>query len=358
MSTSGQAELHSLLTIVHISDLHIGSEDSKALDNLILSLKKINRPIDFVIATGDIVNTPGFYLRKARRELNRLRTEVPGIQRLMVIPGNHDYLHLGLGAVPWLCSLLVWIGLFVCGAIWVAGQGVVSSIPPSIPIIIKWVAGPILVLFLFFLLSAAFARAGFWFFLGEFFPQHVTGGLAGLSKYFLFFPVISLEKELGISLIALNSNPWFAAAARGRVGWLQNRLLRRRMDWAHRTFGPHYVESYKIAILHHHLLPIPYEKFAESYMVLEDSAQVLRVLAEAKIDLVLHGHKHEQVDSAINLGTRASGPRNISVVACGTTSSDSDTRQHTYNLLTLQPRDGYCFLQRFAANPGEEFVEV
>ncbi len=100
----------------------------------------------------------------------------------------------------------------------------------------------------------------------------------------------------GVALVGFDSNPLFEAFAAGKVS--ENQLTdftaemntpRRAERWRH---------SLRIAVVHHHPLPIPFTsttfgtRVAESLMVFYNAGTFLRQLGDAGIDLILHGHKH------------------------------------------------------------------
>lgn len=66
----------SSLKILHLSDLHLGWRFEKSNWRQLLSATKDAKP-DLVLVTGDLVNTPWFWmLKKARKALDQLSTEL------------------------------------------------------------------------------------------------------------------------------------------------------------------------------------------------------------------------------------------------------------------------------------------
>jgi 3',5'-cyclic-AMP phosphodiesterase len=100
---------------------------------------------------------------------------------------------------------------------------------------------------------------------------------------------------------------------------------RARYDWLREQFAP--PTSFRILMLHHHLLPVP--GTGRERNIVYDAGDVLEVLQDCGVDLVLSGHKH--VPYAWRL-------ERLFVVNAGTCSSQR-LRGHTkacYNVVRLE----------------------
>jgi predicted phosphodiesterase len=79
-------------------------------------------------------------------------------------------------------------------------------------------------------------------------------------------------------------------------GWIepeQMEWLRQTRNWLLENRRTEYIRGLKVAVLHHHLIPVGSEAYvADAFMTLGNANAVLKLLAEMKVDLVLHGHKH------------------------------------------------------------------
>ncbi|MEW6363123.1 MAG: metallophosphoesterase [Acidobacteriota bacterium] len=130
-----------------------------------------------------------------------------------------------------------------------------------------------------------------------------------------------LELEAGdclVYLFSFDSNHLMAGWAKGRVSARQLKGFARTINNL-RTDGEKYKRAYKIAVLHHHPLPILHAGLLESFLVLINAGEFLRHMAQAGVDLILHGHRHRRVVSFLNLGSTSGLRRKLSVVASGTT---------------------------------------
>ncbi len=83
----------------------------------------------------------------------------------------------------------------------------------------------------------------------------------------------------------------------------------------------------RLAVLHHHPLPLPYSIVAESltsyepFLVLRNAGTLLRELWKHDFDLVLHGHKHFHSFARVGYSApREEGTRSLSVLAAGSAS--------------------------------------
>jgi predicted MPP superfamily phosphohydrolase len=174
-----------------------------------------------------------------------------------------------------------------------------------------------------------------------------------LSKRIVPFP------DLGVTFFLVDSNPLMFGFARGKVGRGQLRKLRgdlRAMTTAQRV----QVEgSVRIIMVHHHPVPIPYEG-ADPFLLLSDAHYLMQFVAENRIDIVLHGHKHRAPYSMISLGTCGGNDRVIEVLGAGAAvigTPDHDPRGHNFNLVCIEPF-GLRYVRQFFAHPGEDFREA
>ncbi len=79
-------------------------------------------------------------------------------------------------------------------------------------------------------------------------------------------------------------------------GWIEREQmvwLRQAWNWLLENRRTEYIRGLKVAVLHHHLIPVGSETYiADAFMTLGNANALLGLLAEMKVDLVLHGHKH------------------------------------------------------------------
>jgi 3',5'-cyclic AMP phosphodiesterase CpdA len=98
----------------------------------------------------------------------------------------------------------------------------------------------------------------------------------------------------------------------------------------------------RIGIVHHHVLPIAFAPGAtratgEPMMVLRNAGAVLRILADHKFDLILHGHWHKAQFTRIDFGTDDNDSYPMAVAAAGSAamSSSENTSTNCFNLITI-----------------------
>lgn len=158
-----------------------------------------------------------------------------------------------------------------------------------------------------------------------------------------------------------NSNPLVARWAKGVVSGGQLRRFQKKI--AELQQGKEFNAAYKIAVLHHHPLPIPHSEKLERFLILKNAGEVLRIFAQCKIDLILHGHKHDSAISSVNMGTAYASnqgsafsvPRRIFIVASGSTLK-AGLPENTCNIITIS-RTSQAEVVPVGAWPGTEFKE-
>lgn len=84
-----------------------------------------------------------------------------------------------------------------------------------------------------------------------------------------------------------------APVAEGEVGSAQRQWLRSEIKRLREEIGEQYHSYVKVAVLHHHCVPIVgTSPKSERFMQLLDAGDVLELLDESEFQVVLHGHKH------------------------------------------------------------------
>lgn len=278
-----------LATILHLSDLHMGRCFDRDLGDAVIAAAKEHAP-DVIVVSGDLVNNPfPRSFRAAVGYLRRLRDACPKA-KMVVVPGNHD-LKL-FGSIPWLGTrgnFEIYFGEF----------GLRDWADDGCPLrrITVWKRKARL---------AKEAVVRLWKRIGAL-PSAAT-------------PTVRAHTLAGGHVLVVNydSNSviW---NARGKVR--PGQLI--GTDAAVREQLPRLDPlALRIAVLHHHPLPIPYADKStltnqEHFLVLNNAGTFLREMAARDFDLVLHGHKHYSHFARINYQGQAQLRTEIGVLAAG-----------------------------------------
>ena len=263
--------------LLHLSDLHFGRTFDPSLWEYVEALVRRERP-HLIVCTGDVVDHGElFMLALARRQLGRLCASVPGRSPLLrVVPGNHDCGPFGNVQLP----------VFRKNFEAIFGPEPLP-LPPDLPDYLTyrdtWLPGRLWMRLRF---GALLYRA------------RVRAWLDGTRRHGL--PIVRADDADEIDealLIYLDSNAGMRLASGcvhvGELMRLQAKVLCLRDDEPlHRVFVP------RIALVHHHPVPIPHANIREGltsfepFLVLRNAGTVLRELTRCDVDLILHGHKH------------------------------------------------------------------
>jgi 3',5'-cyclic AMP phosphodiesterase CpdA len=287
------------LVVAHLSDLHVTGDIGTAYSDPIEHLRSSvpQHAPDIIVVTGDLVETPWpGSLKKARDFLVDLckKTNLPET-RLLIIPGNHDYKIKGF----------------------LGGQIVDFFTGAANPSNFK-----------------------------EVFPQF---------KY-PFISVFGDDPDLPpISVFGFDSNTTEDALnlATGRIedkqisefaNLIKNHEKRAIIDG-----------SYKIAILHHHCMPIADSETGrmtdrDAFLVMDNAGTFMTEMTRYKVDLILHGHKHYFGMSSVKMHDNRQHEHTITVVGSGTACKDG-TPEFSYNVIKVYP-DGIVSLQRWFRKTG------
>lgn len=294
--------MHPTIKLVHISDLHVGRHDESVLASLKTLLEE-QKP-KYLIVTGDLANHSYINTIQSIRVLRDLVEGLNPEPNVLVVPGNHDDYFYGVFGCKWPIS---WMAAFIF-KLYFKGYGA----------------------------KKVFISSCDYFF---------QGGRD--NRYF-----VSLDDELAFFLF--DSNPLFSVKeACGRISNNQLECFKEAHSEFISRYGDRYKKCLKVALVHHHIVPIPYSETLESFLVLKNAGEFLRILAQCGIDIAMHGHKHCSVTSYLELGTVHSGIKPLSIIACGSTSKSTEA-QFYCNVLEYY-RDGILTIMKGEAAPGNAF---
>jgi len=300
--------------ILHISDLHFGAGFNGPKWTNLLSQAQQIRP-DFVIVTGDLVNTPWFWmLRQAKCRLDELATELKfddGTDcEVWTIAGNHDTRITGLFPVKW----LKWVSL-ISAILAVAAWFLSRVILPSwLSVLVLSAAGLLVAIFLTAVTFRLLTRTNLAKAIGD--------------KHFLTTAQPSSRVPVGIVP--------FDSASVG-VSWARGAI-------SNESFGKFTAlkaqlaqekDTVWIAAVHHHPLPLPYDHGAERMMAMDNAGAFLSDLSKIPIQLVLHGHKHHQHFARIVVNSISADAAEVAVLSAGTPThgKDAGAFRHGFNVV-------------------------
>jgi 3',5'-cyclic AMP phosphodiesterase CpdA len=289
------------VTLAHISDFHFGQTVDKSLLRQVERIVTSVKP-DLLIVSGDLANHPlPWQLNRARSYLLQLaRASGLGPDRILVVPGNHDYKFFGnFGLRRW------------------------TRIPFHVEIDrlghdrSTWAR------------ISAYLRLGLvalWPF-----SDTLTDSQQSLRRWDL--------EELGLIVLGFNSTPlaqWFAT---GRVSGDQISAAGMALE------EPAQLDRLKVAVVHHHPLPIPYvstnlrNRLEESLMTFYNAGTFMRELSRRGIDIVLHGHRHFAGFTVVSYDFADQGRRDVGVLAAGSASHKSRCDPLGWNLNVVRVYD-------------------
>ena len=331
-----------MIRIAHLSDIHFGSsfnlETWRAVSELVIEFGP-----DLIVVSGDLVDHPSpEHLLAARCELEALAHRAKGSSEqsaeLFVVPGNHDVFESGIaGGQNW--------------SRWF--ERVFNSADPSAAVSVMKEK---------YNLDEEYFSSTLLGFPSKSRPQD-AGKLKQLASWLRGFSAARAKQSSSLSgditellgqelnstrvrrpcgapvLVALlDSNPIYGGvyAAGGQVDndaliALQAELSRESKQYVAR-----------IAVLHHHVLPIAFSHGGsglrgEPMMVLRNAGAVLRVLADHKFDLILHGHWHKPQFARIDFGTEDLDSYPMAVAAAGSCAkvSADNPAANSINLISI-----------------------
>lgn len=147
--------------------------------------------------------------------------------------------------------------------------------------------------------------------------------------------------------------------ADGQIGLSQRAWIERKMKHAERQFGPSFKGYAKIAVVHHHPEPIAGSGAAgERLMQLLDAGDLKALLQRHSFNVLLHGHKHIPHVKPLY----ASDSSVLTVIGAGTGACRFLEEQHTFgnnfNWIKIDPELNQLSHQVYKANPEGEFLPI
>ncbi len=169
-------------------------------------------------------------------------------------------------------------------------------------------------------------------------------------------PGVYLDAKARITFLTLDTNPWAARfSAEGKA--LRSRLNRLKRNMERHPEAAQIRTSTKILLMHHHPLPVPFHG-GDWLLQTRRVDRLLRFVAENRIDLILHGHKHRATWSHLRVGGTSGEPFFLEVVGAGAAmkKSDYDPRGHNLNLIDIAA-SGVRQIRQFFKQPGGEHFD-
>jgi 3',5'-cyclic AMP phosphodiesterase CpdA len=298
---------HENIRILHLTDLHYGKGFNADLWDDVKRNAVTLKP-HLILVTGDLVNNPYWWtFRAAQVRLDSLRNAASdGDQqpKLFVIPGNHDTRLSGLLPISWIAPVV----FFCCLTVSVGGY--LHHWPQAW----HW-AVPISAILLG---CRAISLRKFSRYFGAYIPQLPT-----------------TMKDMNLVLYPFDSATSPIAWACGNVPFSQ--FLAARGDPDQTRLPP-----YKMAIVHHHSVPIPYDSKSEAMMVLKNAGAFLSEIAALRVRLVLSGHKHHQHVSRVKINAETEHELEFTVLNTGsaTASKSPGAHGHNFSFIEIHPQRG------------------
>jgi hypothetical protein len=307
--------------ILHLSDLHFGSTFDPSLWEYVGKVLAGSDKPNVVVVTGDLVDSPSFFmLALARNELKALVQRWCGGGKdceLLVIPGNHDIGILGnYAGWPWRSKFAI------------VFSKEHAALFDRLPTYSEYTHQPL------------------WWRCAQ-----RLGWIINFAARRLLLqlnrpppgPLITESANRALCFASFDSNgkAWLASGhiSSAEISQVHGELLQRRVPDDTRTLlnlVP------RIALVHHHVVAIPYSSALESltnfepFLVLRNAGTLLRELCYWDFDLVLHGHKHLLNFVRLTFDSADQPRSELAVLAAGSaTKRQPVSGQNSFNLIKV-----------------------
>jgi 3',5'-cyclic AMP phosphodiesterase CpdA len=294
--------------VLHLTDLHCGRGFQEDLWKHLEAIVRQRKP-HAILVTGDLVNNPYWWtLRKALallEALERAATAADGKKpTIYVIPGNHDTRLTGLIPIGWISPIVAALYIVI---------SVIGYFHHS-PSAWLWTAPVALILLAY--------------------------RYCCLRKFSNFFSGYIPELPTALNDLNLVLYPFDSATSpiSGAGGYIPlSQFVSARSNVGSTTVVP-----FRLAIVHHHSVPIPYDSQSEALMVLKNAGAFLSEIAACGVRLVLSGHKHHQHVSRVTINAETDHERELTVLNTGSPTAGKYPGQygHNFSFLEIHPQCG------------------
>jgi predicted MPP superfamily phosphohydrolase len=168
-----------------------------------------------------------------------------------------------------------------------------------------------------------------------------------------------IYKETNVAIFSIDSNAksrsWWTA--QGRIDEPETRITEIATRYKAVALGckRNYNDAVKIALVHHHPLPIPYANQAdvrvEEHLILENSYNFLSSAVHHGINLVFHGHRHTHGTSGFIMLDQPDYP--LIVSSCGS-SCNLKTENSLFKIVKIS-KSGKCDMKSFLMQGDDAF---
>jgi hypothetical protein len=302
--------------IAHLSDIHAGIGFDVNLWEYIKKIIIQARP-NIIVITGDVVNSPWpLKLTQIRNELNNLSRSCGA--KLIVVPGNHDMAMSGIYKI-WPYSKFFRIIFYG------DKENKLNRFQP----LSKYYKNSII------------KRIFQWmYFYSFFFVLWIIRKIKdeGINDT---LPICYKSRESIIFCLDSNFKGDLA------TGYIQDKSIYKlnvEIEDIKQSRNPGLCFSPRIAVLHHHPLPIPYSNVKEGltsyepFLILRNAGTLLKELIKCDFDLILHGHKHFHNFSKISYGEQLDLESGIGVLSAGSsTIRYNEAGRNSINMIDIHP---------------------
>jgi predicted MPP superfamily phosphohydrolase len=333
--------------LVHISDLHFGKTFDFAVWNKVKGEILAARPAT-IIVSGDFIDSPDpLLLLAAKFELEDLCRNCGPETQLFVVPGNHDVLDFGN---IWHPGAAWWFERVMFNDTAKLRKNLEAGLHFSLGLneeTLRWAKLP----------KISRVKPDNWIW-----KQKCDGRLQSCDYHRSrrHWPSQSVHDQTLITCFNSNSSALRSIVfATGEVGGDQiTRIGMRSADPACPYCGPRRVAEgspdpehtihLRVAVLHHHALPIAIpsksrikqgsESRLEPFLILKNGGDLIHELQRHRFDLVLHGHKHRPQFARIELQADNREGYPLLVLAGGSTAKkDEDAPDNTLRIIRTEP---------------------
>jgi 3',5'-cyclic AMP phosphodiesterase CpdA len=164
-------------------------------------------------------------------------------------------------------------------------------------------------------------------------------------------------RQRNLTFLTLDTNPVGAAfSAEGKAIARRLRRLKKHIDRHEHASAIR--ESTRILLMHHHPLPVPFQG-RDWLLHTRRVDRLLHFLAEHRVDVVLHGHKHRASWSHLRLGLASAEPCFVETLGAGSAfkDRDADPRGHNFNVVDVSDRGVRHVRQYFKPFESTRFEE-
>jgi 3',5'-cyclic AMP phosphodiesterase CpdA len=160
---------------------------------------------------------------------------------------------------------------------------------------------------------------------------------ANYSSFFTTFHNNYFFQPENVWIFGFDSAKCQTAGGAGEIDKKELDRFHGEYDSLRKKHGPAFEEAFKIALVHHHPLPVDWgTNWKQRWLTMTNSGTFLAGVLHKKIDLILHGHEHLQAYARLRSSLGGKDESEATVISLGATLARENHGRNWFNVISIE----------------------